>query len=181
MQGPGAGPSQQAYLTQRLSQLLTKAEDEMQALKDEYLSVEHILIAMVGEGGVFRQLGVTRDKVMAALQQVRGNQRVTSQDPESTYQALEKYGRDLTKLESQGKLDPVIGRDEEVRRVVQVLPRTKNNPPHRRARGRQDGIAKGCAAYLQGRRAREPKAEGITALDMGALIAGASSARFRES
>src|SRR5213594_3830737 len=127
--GPAAGPSQ-TFITQRLSQLLTKAEDEMRTLKDEYLSVEHLLLAMAAEGGgVFRGLGLTRERLMAALQQVRGNQRVTSPDPETTYQALEKYGRDLTKLATQGKLDPVIGRDEEVRRVIQVLSRrTKNNP-----------------------------------------------------
>src|SRR5262245_59402477 len=118
--GPAAGPSQ-TFITQRLNQLLTKAEDEMRGLKDEYLSVEHVLLAMVPEGGVFRGLGVKREKLMEALQQVRGNQRVTSPDPETTYQSLEKYGRDLTKLASQGKLDPVIGRDEEIRRVVQVL------------------------------------------------------------
>src|SRR5207253_4458543 len=127
--GPAAGPSQ-TFITQRLSQLLTKAEDEMRTLKDEYLSVEHLLLAMAAEGGgVFRGLGLTRERLMAALQQVRGNQRVTSPDPETTYQALEKYGRDLTKLATQGKLDPVIGRDDEIRRVIQVLSRrTKNNP-----------------------------------------------------
>src|SRR5213594_3857195 len=126
--GPAGGPSQ-TFITQRLSQLLTKAEDEMRALKDEYLSVEHLLLAMAAEGGVFRGLGLTRERLMAALQQVRGNQRVTSPDPETTYQALEKYGRDLTKLATQGKLDPVIGRDDEIRRVIQVLSRrTKNNP-----------------------------------------------------
>src|SRR5882672_7919767 len=125
--GPAAGPSQ-TYITQRLSQILTKAEDEMRGLKDEYLSVEHVLLAMVNEP-VLRSTGVTREKLMEALRQVRGNQRVTSPDPETTYQALEKYGRDLTKLAAQGKLDPVIGRDDEVRRVMQVLSRrTKNNP-----------------------------------------------------
>ena len=93
------------------------------------MSVEHVLLAMVDEGGVFRGLGLDREKLMGALQQVRGNQRVTCQNPEATYQALEKYGRDLTKLAAQGKLDPVIGRDEEIRRVIQVLSRrTKNNP-----------------------------------------------------
>src|SRR5581483_7078817 len=106
VRGPAAGPSQN-FVTQRLSQVLTRAEDEMKALKDEYLSVEHILLALVDEP-TFRALGLTRDKLMAALQQVRGSQRVTSPDPEATYEALEKYGRDLTKLASQGKLDPVI-------------------------------------------------------------------------
>src|SRR5690242_15656323 len=125
--GPAAGPSQ-TFITQRLSQVLTKAEDEMRALKDEYVSVEHVLLAMVAEPAL-RNAGVTRERLMEALRQVRGNQRVTSPDPETTYQALEKYGRDLTKLASQGKLDPVIGRDDEIRRVIQVLSRrTKNNP-----------------------------------------------------
>src|SRR5919197_6140683 len=125
--GSAAGPSQ-TYITQRLSQILTKAEDEMRALKDEYLSVEHVLLAMLAEP-VFRGLGLTRERLMEALRQVRGNQRVTSPDPETTYQALEKYGRDLTQLATQGKLDPVIGRDDEIRRVIQVLSRrTKNNP-----------------------------------------------------
>ena len=88
--GPATGPSQ-TFITQRLSQLLTRAEDEMRGLKDEYLSVEHLLLAMVAEGGVFRGLGVTRERLMEALQKVRGNQRVTSPDPETTYQSLEKY------------------------------------------------------------------------------------------
>src|SRR5947199_135841 len=92
--GPAGGPSA-TFITQRLSQLLTKAEDEMRALEDEYVSVEHLLLAMAAEGGVFRGLGLTRERLMAALQQVRGNQRVTSPDPETTYQALEKYGRDI--------------------------------------------------------------------------------------
>src|SRR5581483_9720704 len=128
VQGPGAAPGQ-VHVTSRLSQVLSRAEQEMQSLKDEFVSVEHVILAMVDEGGVFRKLGVTRDRLLAALQQVRGNQRVTSQDPEATYQALEKYGRDLTKLAAQGKLDPVIGRDDEIRRVIQVLSRrTKNNP-----------------------------------------------------
>ncbi len=116
-------------MVSRLSQVLAKAEDEQRALKDDYLSVEHVVLAMVQEGGVFKKLGLTKERLLGALQQVRGSQRVTSQDPEGTYQALEKYGRDLTRLAGQGKLDPVIGRDEEIRRVVQILSRrTKNNP-----------------------------------------------------
>src|SRR5213083_265499 len=173
--GPAAGPSQ-TFITQRLSQLLTKAEDEMRALKDEYLSVEHLLLAMAAEGGVFRGLGLTRERLMAALQQVRGNQRVTSPDPETTYQALEKYGRDLTKLATQGKLDPVIGRDDEIRRVIQVLSRrTKNNP----VLIGEPGV--GTTAIVEGLAQRSVKSdvpEGlkqkrIIALDMGALVAGA--------
>src|SRR5207245_6632426 len=104
------------------------AQQEAERLKDDYVSAEHFLLAMSDEE-VLRQLGVTRDRVLQALQEVRGNQRVTSQNPETTYQSLEKYGRDLTLLARSGKLDPVIGRDEEIRRTIQVLlRRTKNNP-----------------------------------------------------
>ena len=128
VRGTGAAPGQ-LHLTQRMVALLTRAEDEKQALKDEYVSVEHLLLAMAAQEGALKDLGVTRDNLLAGLQQVRGNQRVTSQDPEGTFQALEKYGRDLTRLATQGKLDPVIGRDEEIRRTIQILSRrTKNNP-----------------------------------------------------
>jgi len=173
--GPAAGPSQ-TFITQRLSQLLTKAEDEMRALKDEYLSVEHLLLAMAAEGGVFRGLGLTRERLMAALQQVRGNQRVTSPDPETTYQALEKYGRDLTKLATQGKLDPVIGRDDEIRRVIQVLSRrTKNNPVLIGEPGvGKTAIVEGLAQRIvKGDVPEGLKQKRIIALDMGALVAGA--------
>ena len=128
VQEVGASPGQ-LHVAPRLSQVLAKAEDEQHTLKDDYLSVEHVVLAMVQEGGVFTKLGLTKERLLGALQQIRGSQRVTSQDPEGTYQALEKYGRDLTRLAGQGKLDPVIGRDEEIRRVVQILSRrTKNNP-----------------------------------------------------
>src|SRR5881296_3204941 len=173
--GPAGGPSQ-TFITQRLSQLLTKAEDEMRALKDEYLSVEHLLLAMVGEGGAFRGLGLTRERLIAALQQVRGNQRVTSPDPETTYQALEKYGRDLTKLATQGKLDPVIGRDDEIRRVIQVLSRrTKNNPVLIGEPGvGKTAIVEGLAQRIvKGDVPEGLKQKRIIALDMGALVAGA--------
>ena len=127
----GAGD---VYITGRLNRLLVQAEDEARALKDEYVSVEHLLLAMIddkaGAGGrILKEHGLTRDRLMQALKQVRGSQRVTSQNPEATYEALERYGRDLTKAAAGGKLDPVIGRDEEIRRVIQVLSRrTKNNP-----------------------------------------------------
>jgi ATP-dependent Clp protease ATP-binding subunit ClpB len=171
-----ASASGQPFLTQRLGQLLTTAEDTMRALKDEYLSVEHVILAMVDEGGVFRGLGLKRERLMEALQQVRGNQRVTSPDPETTYQSLEKYGRDLTKLASQGKLDPVIGRDEEIRRVVQVLSRrTKNNPVLIGEPGvGKTAIVEGLAQRIvKGDVPEGLKNRRLVALDMGALIAGA--------
>jgi len=177
--GPGGAP-EQIYVTQRLSRLLTAAEDQAAALKDEYVSIEHILLAMTddraGTGKLLGEQGVTRESLMAALQKVRGGQRVTSATPETTYQALEKYGRDLTKLAAQGKLDPVIGRDEEIRRVIQVLSRrTKNNP----VLIGEPGVGK--TAIVEGlaqRIVRKDVPEGlkdrrVVALDMGALIAGA--------
>jgi ATP-dependent Clp protease ATP-binding subunit ClpB len=173
--GPAGGPSQ-TFITQRLAHLLTKAEDEMRALKDEYLSVEHVLLAAVAEGGVFKGLALSRERLLQPLQQVRGNQRVTSPDPESTYQALEKYGRDLTKLAEQGKLDPVIGRDDEIRRVVQVLSRrTKNNPVLIGEPGvGKTAIVEGLASRIvKGDVPEGLKQKRIIALDMGALIAGA--------
>ena len=175
VQGAGPAPGQ-LHLAARLSQVLTKAESEQQALKDEYLSVEHVFLAMVQEGGVFKKLGLTRDRVLAALQQVRGHQRVTSQDPEGTYQALEKYGRDLTRLAGQGKLDPVIGRDDEIRRVIQILSRrTKNNPVLIGSPGvGKTAIAEGLAIRIvKGDVPESLKQKRLISLDMGSLVAGA--------
>ncbi|HET8720976.1 MAG TPA: ATP-dependent chaperone ClpB, partial [Nitrospira sp.] len=175
VQGAGGGPGQ-LHITSRLNQVLSKAEDEQRALKDDYLSVEHVLLAMVQEGGVFKKLGLTRDKFLGALQQVRGNQRVTSQDPEGTYQALEKYGRDLTKLAGQGKLDPVIGRDDEIRRVIQILSRrTKNNPVLIGEPGvGKTAIVEGLAIRIvKGDVPEGLKQKRVVGLDMGALVAGA--------
>ncbi|WP_447980473.1 ATP-dependent chaperone ClpB [Candidatus Nitrospira bockiana] len=175
VQGAGGAPGQ-LHITSRLSQVLSRAEQEMQALHDEYVSVEHVLLAMVEEGGVFRRLGVTRDRFLAALQQVRGNQRVTSQDPEGTYQALEKYGRDLTKLAGLGKLDPVIGRDDEIRRVIQILSRrTKNNPVLIGEPGvGKTAIVEGLAQRIvKGDVPDGLKQKRLIGLDMGALVAGA--------
>jgi ATP-dependent Clp protease ATP-binding subunit ClpB len=166
---------QQTYASTKFRQVFDAAQQEAAQLKDDYLSTEHFLLAM-SEYPVLRQLGVTRDKVLQALQEVRGNQRVTSQNPETTYQSLEKYGRDLTKAARQGKLDPVIGRDEEIRRTIQVLSRrTKNNP----VLIGEPGVGK--TAIVEGlaqRIARGDVPEGlknkrIVALDLGALVAGA--------
>jgi ATP-dependent Clp protease ATP-binding subunit ClpB len=175
VQGSAGSPGQ-LHVTSRLSQVITRAEQEMQALKDEYVSVEHVLLAMVDEGGIFRRLGVTRDRLLSALQQVRGNQRVTSQDPEGTYEALEKYGRDLTKLAGQGKLDPVIGRDDEIRRVIQILSRrTKNNPVLIGEPGvGKTAIVEGLAQRIvKGDVPDGLKNKRLITLDMGSLVAGA--------
>jgi ATP-dependent Clp protease ATP-binding subunit ClpB len=175
VQGAGASPGQ-LHVASRLSQVLTNAEDEQRALKDDYLSVEHVILAMVHEGGVFKKLGLTKERLLGALQQVRGSQRVTSQDPEGTYQSLEKYGRDLTRLAGQGKLDPVIGRDEEIRRVVQILSRrTKNNPVLIGEPGvGKTAIVEGLAIrIIKGDVPEGLKKKRVITLDMGSLVAGA--------
>ena len=162
----------QIYVTSRLNKLLSAAEDEAAKLKDEYISVEHVLLAAVD----LKDLGVTRERLMQALREVRGNQRVTSQNPEVTYEALERYGRDLTKLASTGKLDPVIGRDEEIRRVIQVLSRrTKNNPVLIGEPGvGKTAIVEGLALRIvRGDVPEGLKNKIVVSLDMGALIAGA--------
>ena len=175
VQGAGASPGQ-LHVASRLSQVLAKAEDEQRALKDDYLSVEHVVLAMVQDGGVFKKLGLTKKRLLGALQQIRGSQRVTSQDPEGTYQALEKYGRDLTRLAGQGKLDPVIGRDEEIRRVVQILSRrTKNNPVLIGEPGvGKTAIVEGLAIrIIKGDVPEGLKKKRVITLDMGSLVAGA--------
>jgi ATP-dependent Clp protease ATP-binding subunit ClpB len=163
----------QIYVTPRLNKLLTAAEDEAAKLKDDYVSVEHVLLAAVD---LKKDLGITRERLMQSLREVRGNQRVTSQNPEATYEALERYGRDLTKLASTGKLDPVIGRDEEIRRVIQVLSRrTKNNPVLIGEPGvGKTAIVEGLALRIvRGDVPEGLKNKRVVSLDMGALIAGA--------
>ncbi|MBL8294041.1 MAG: ATP-dependent chaperone ClpB [Bryobacterales bacterium] len=173
-------PSDQVYITGRLQRVLANAETEAKNLKDEYVSVEHVLLALTEDSGaagrLLKDLGLTRDRLMKALQDVRGNQRVTSQNPETTYQALERYGRDLTALAGQGKLDPVIGRDDEIRRVIQILSRrTKNNPVLIGEPGvGKTAIAEGLAQRIvRGDVPEGLKNKRIVSLDMGALIAGA--------
>ncbi len=175
VQGSGAAPGQ-VHIANRLTHVLNRAEDEQKSLKDDFLSVEHVLLAIVHEGGVFKKLGLTRDRLLASLQQVRGNQRVTSQDPEGTYQSLVKYGRELTQLAGQGKLDPVIGRDDEIRRVVQILSRrTKNNPVLIGEPGvGKTAIVEGLAIRIvKGDVPESLKQKKLFALDMGSLVAGA--------
>jgi len=177
-----AATSQGLYVTQRLNKLLVKAQDEAKRLKDEYVSVEHLVLAMFDEPGsspigkIFKALSVRRDDFLKALTEVRGHQRVTSANPEATYEALEKYGRDLTKLAQQNKLDPVIGRDAEIRRCTQVLSRrTKNNPVLIGEPGvGKTAIVEGLARRIvAGDVPDSLKEKSIISLDLSALIAGA--------
>ncbi|MFZ4859183.1 MAG: ATP-dependent chaperone ClpB [Desulfuromonadaceae bacterium] len=179
--GPGAEAGK-IYVSQRLSRILVAAENEAKRLKDEYVSVEHLFMSLLAEGEktpsgkILKQAGVTHERFLKTLTEVRGSQRVQSTNPEATYEALEKYGRDLVKMARTDKLDPVIGRDDEVRRVIRVLSRkTKNNPVLIGEPGvGKTAIVEGLAQRIvRGDVPEGLKDKNIFALDMGALIAGA--------
>ncbi len=174
------GAAADVRLSNELRNVLESAEKEMSILKDEFTSAEHYLLALAGANvpaaKLLKEGGVTRDKIMQGLQQVRGSQRVTDQNPEGKYQALEKYGRDLTELARRGKIDPVIGRDNEIRRIMQVLSRrTKNNPVLIGDPGvGKTAIVEGLARrIISGDVPDSLKQKRVIAMDIGAMVAGA--------
>jgi len=178
----GSSEAGKVYITQRLNQLMVKAGDEATAMKDEYISVEHFILALIAEGNntasgrALKKAGITRKKFLQTLESVRGHQRITNDAPESTYEALEKYGTDLVEMARKGKLDPVIGRDSEIRSVIRILSRkTKNNPVLIGEPGvGKTAIAEGLAQrILNGDVPEGLKQRTVFSLDMTALMAGA--------
>ena len=178
---PKVSGSGQVYISSDLNKVLINAEDESRAMGDEYVSVEHIFLSMLSRGDrtmkeLFRQYGISRDSFLQALSTVRGNQRVVSDNPEATYDTLEKYGYDLVERARDQKLDPVIGRDGEIRNVIQILSRkTKNNPVLIGEPGvGKTAVVEGLAQRIvRGDVPEGLKERKLFALDMGALVAGA--------